>query len=168
MSIPYSGGTFSYYPITGTSYNTNKPVNWASTPKNLAFAKVPYTPSNGAFEWSSENDASPYVETQRQAVLGGNDRLKKVMDAILYYGPPILETLVATGVIKNANRPGQIDNDAFDDLFQKTGGELSQQKIEEANRSANILGIPTSTWLLVITGILIYTNFIKPNSVKTK
>lgn len=158
------------YIPNGYSYNNLGGINFNAFNPSQGF----YTTSmQSAYGWSNLNaqglsyNQSTLLSDIQNASQSGETEKGKVLSAILVYGPTVA-AMVAQIILatkgKNMSNPNQLTNAEAQDLLQKLNGNFSPDNINKTygadlDRSAKILGIPLSTIVIILGGILLYQLF---------
>jgi hypothetical protein len=157
--------------LSGT--NPINGFNFFQVPTNASFTPIQsnnVNPNFRFYEWTPSEDFNTLVQAKKTANSTKNEAWQKILNAVLLYGPAVFGILQQSGVLNSSRdlRTGNINQDAFNRLNQGVGGDFSIDKLENfQNRNANILGLNTSTLILLgvgFLGFMIYSN--RPQSKK--
>lgn len=127
----------------------------------------------GQADWSSYNGSVPVsslVKAGETAAKNGDTKWLKVVDTVLVYGEQVLGILTRTGILKNKNASNDelLQAIATGNINRSLGTDVyNQAATDAASRSANLLGIPTSTWVLILAAVVVYMLLNQP-AVKSK
>lgn len=100
-----------------------------------------------------------FQDLQNKKDASADANFNKIAGYVLKYGGGALDILTRNGIIKNKNVQtvlnGQYDQAAFAQLLAANGGSLNVPPAQLQDRSAKILGMDTSTLVLIAAAIVI-------------
>ncbi|GAB3519497.1 hypothetical protein [Emticicia fontis] len=107
-----------------------------------------------------EYDQTQLQQAKTQAGIKGDKLWEKILNGVIKYGDPFLTMLTKNGIIPNKNLQSvlkaQYDQNALAQLIAANGGSIDKAPSQIVDRSANILGLSTSTWILIGAAILFF------------
>lgn len=101
------------------------------------------------------------ADFQKAKIKAGNTDWSKVLDYVFTYGDRAVSILSKNGIIPNKNvqaiLQANYDQTALNEFLAANGGSLTAAPESLKERSANtqILGLDTSTWVLIAAGVLL-------------
>jgi hypothetical protein len=115
----------------------------------------------GQFNWATYGgsfDPKALVDAGNKASQSGDSKWLKTIDMVLLYGGKALSILTSTGILKNKNASNDelLQMIAAGNINRSLDSSVFNSAAEQAARSANLLGLPTSTWIIVLSGAVIY------------
>lgn len=124
--------------------------------------------NSGSPDWSTSTNPNPVSGTNNVSTQKGSNWMA-VVSFIATTGIGALNAVTTFVQAKKGTNATvkDLDEDTAARLLSLTGGNLSTGSIKSATdieaRNANILGLPLSTWILIIAAVLLYLLF-KPSN----
>lgn len=129
---------------------------------NIPYSSGTTQQVSGQFNWGSYSgsfDPKTLVDAGNKANQTSDAKWLKAIDMVLLYGGKALNVLTSTGILKNKNASNDqlLQMLAAGNINRALDSSVYNQAAEQAARNTNLLGLPTSTWILVLAGTVVYT-----------
>lgn len=158
------------YIPNGYSYNSLGGINFNTFNPSQGF----YTTSlQSSYGWNNLNaqglsyNQSTLLDNIKEANQSGETDKSKVLSAILVYGPTVA-AMVAQIILatkgKSISNPNQLTNAEAQDMLLRLNGNFSPDNINKTYGASlggemKVLGIPLSTIVIILGGIVLYQLF---------